>query len=151
MKHRFRTIVAAVCILALAAVLAACDSAGDLQEKADSLKDAAEQKYNEIAGGFQEADLEDIDIQDGYFMGDLYVVVVRNLSEDKAIRKFAISYDAFDEDDNPIEPAGFPPASTVGTILPGMSAVMLDWNGDSWAENPARMGYTCVRHNERTR
>ena len=150
MRNRFRTAISFACILALAAILAACDSAGSFNEtveqvkdKTEQFKDQAEQKYNEFVEGLQGEDTDEIDVQAGYFYyGDTYTVVIKNLSEDKTIDKYAVKYDAYDAEDNPIEPVGFPPASTVGPVCPGKSAVMVDWGADEWTETPARMGHT---------
>lgn len=132
-----------ICMLVLMVALAACGSEGSLQEKIDSAKETAEQKYNEFAENLQGENTDNIDVQAGYFLyGDTYTVVIKNLSEEKTIDKYAVKFEAYDAEDNPIEPVGFPPAATVGPVCPGKSAVMVDWGDDEWTETPSSRGYT---------
>ena len=150
MVNRIKRAAAVICMLMITFALASCGSDGSLQdtvdsakEKIDSAKETAEQKYNEFAEGIQGENADAIDEQSGYLMDDgSYCVVIKNMSEEQTLSKYAVKYEAYDAEDDLIEPAGFPPASTVGPVFPGKSAVMYDWGSDEWAEEPARMSHT---------
>lgn len=154
MRNRIKSVAVVICMLMVTISLAACGSAGSFnetvenaKEKAEELKDQAEQKYNEIAGNLVDMDTESLDIQAGYFTDGIYTIVLKNNSEDKVLSKAVFAFEGYDADGNPLEPVGFPPNGKAGPLFPGESAVMLDWGEDSWPEQLSEMRYSVTSAN----
>lgn len=143
MKKSLKNTLVVICMLMVMLILGACDSADSLKEKAESLKDSAEQKYNELAENLVDMDTESLDIQAGYFLyGEQYVVVIKNNSEDKTLSKFAVAFELYDADGNLIEPDSSTLSNKIGPVFPGESAVAVSWIDEAWKEQASDYGYS---------
>ena len=95
------------------------------------------------SGSGDEIDTQEVAMSDGKM-----AVVITNRSEDKILNKIQVRFNAYDNEDKPIEYNAFHPRFAAVSIFPGVSAVAVDESEDElWKGEPVRMDYSIEKAN----